>query len=153
MLRLNLLSKTCSQCSISKSARKYSYHSRGKYYRVAWCKQCQATYQREYRPEWYAANREKANASSRESQRKARNKVIEAYGGKCTCCGEPRNHFLSLEHVNGGGRKHRQSLGNKQLWFYILKEGCPKDKYTILCFNCNLARGFYGYCCTAPKTT
>jgi hypothetical protein len=28
----------------------------------------------------------------------------------------------------------------------LKRRGYPQEGYTILCFNCNLSRGFFGYC-------
>lgn len=72
--------------------------------------------------------------------------VIQAYGGKCACCGEARIPFLAIDHINGGGNKHRKAIklgGNVALW--LARNRMPPG-YRILCHNCNLARGFYGFC-------
>lgn len=92
-----------------------------------------------------------AAAKSREYRRRVRKEVIKAYGGKCVCCGESIFEFLAIDHVNGGGRKHVQSLtpskssSNMILYRYIQKQGYPKD-FQILCHNCNSAKGYYGKC-------
>lgn len=64
---------------------------------------------------------------------------FKAYGDKCSCCGESEKMFLSIEHLHGGGMKHRESLsGNGLSMLYSLRrEKWPKDKYTVLCMNCN----------------
>lgn len=76
-----------------------------------------------------------------------RKRVIEALGGECECCGENRFEFLALDHKNGivtdEDRKYR---AGKELAFFIMRQGCPKDKYRVLCHNCNMAIGFFGYC-------
>jgi len=73
--------------------------------------------------------------------------IIAAYGGKCTCCGEKEEVFLTIEHVGGGGKKHREECGNStRVYIDILKRGCPKDKYTVLCMNCNFATRFNKPC-------
>jgi hypothetical protein len=74
-----------------------------------------------------------------------RKAVIEALGNKCACCGETEYEFLTLDHVKGGGQKHRTEMGGK-LWSSILNEGCPGDKYRVLCFNCNMSLAHSGYC-------
>lgn len=147
------MDKICSKCNQVKDLDLFSRAARGSFGRSAWCKECAAKYQRTYRPHWISRdplNRAKANENSRRSMRKARDLVIDTYGGKCSCCGESRRNFLSLEHINGGGTKHRRAV-RKQLWPSIIREGFPKDKYSILCFNCNCSRGFYGYCCKSPQ--
>ena len=74
-----------------------------------------------------------------------RKMVIEGLGAKCSCCGEMEYEFLTLDHIHGGGSKHRKEIGG-QFWKSILNEGCPKDKYRVLCFNCNMALAHNGYC-------
>jgi hypothetical protein len=72
--------------------------------------------------------------------------VFEAYGNKCACCGEKRWEFLAIDHVNGGGSKHRKIVTSPtELRRLIIKEGFPK-KYRLLCHNCNSAIGWHGYC-------
>ena len=39
--------------------------------------------------------------------------VLEHYGRRCACCGECNPIFLTIDHINGGGRKHRKEIGNK----------------------------------------
>jgi len=77
-----------------------------------------------------------------------RREMIAAYGGVCTCCQESHHQFLSLEHMNGDGAAHREKVGrNAQAQLVDLKNrGWPKDGYTVLCFNCNIAKGAHGTC-------
>lgn len=76
--------------------------------------------------------------------------MIIAYGGRCACCGENEFAFLTLDHIGGGGAEHRASIkqGNKVLRIrqQLKAEGWPKDKYRILCMNCNHATR-YGKTC------
>lgn len=73
--------------------------------------------------------------------------AIEAYGGACQCCGENQWEFLTIDHLNGGGRKHRKRFGGGWLFYRWLKnEGYPKDEFRLLCYNCNCVRGHLGYC-------
>lgn len=64
---------------------------------------------------------------------------------KCGCCGESHFEFLSLDHINGGGHKHRKSLKYKNLYRHLKQNNWP-DGYRILCMNCNFAIGKYGDC-------
>lgn len=93
-------------------------------------------------------------------KRKARSKrqrleVLKHYSNgepACNCCGESHIEFLTIDHINGGGNKHRQSLSdNKEIQGsggfvrWLLKEGCPAG-YRVLCYNCNVSLGIHGYC-------
>lgn len=63
--------------------------------------------------------------------------MVAAYGGKCACCGETETRFLSLDHVNGGGARHRREVGNSYTLFRQLRDaGWPTDGYRVLCMNC-----------------
>lgn len=75
--------------------------------------------------------------------------VIEEYGGKCVCCGEENPEFLSIDHVEGNGNKHRKEItsgGGIHFYRWLRKQGYPKDKYRLLCMNCQCSHGWYGYC-------
>lgn len=105
---------------------------------------------RAYQKTWYEENRDRLRAQRQKNHRKKREKAIAAYGGSCQCCGETRFEFLALDHVNGGGNKHRQKVGNK-IARWLVREGFPEDaEIRVLCHNCNSALAFYGYC---PHTT
>ncbi len=85
-------------------------------------------------------NKEKHNSYQKSLVKKYRDIVLDAYGAKCACCGETRRRFLTIEHLNGDGHKHRKALKHR-VYFDIYKQNFPKDKYAILCMNCNFARG------------
>jgi hypothetical protein len=72
--------------------------------------------------------------------------VFAAYGNRCDCCGETTFEFLSIEHKHGGGSKHRREVGGGVgVYKWAKKNGYPKS-LTLLCFNCNCSKGFYGEC-------
>lgn len=73
--------------------------------------------------------------------------VFEHYGGKCSCCGESHFEFLSIDHINNNGNEHRKDIKKYGTHFYkwIIDNNYPND-LQVLCFNCNLSKGFYGYC-------
>lgn len=82
---------------------------------------------------------------------KLRNELFEAYGNKCTCCGETRKEFFAIDHIQGGGNLEKRKFGTRPLFRKIREDGYPKDKYQILCHNCNMSLGFYGYCPHKPE--
>ncbi len=67
----------------------------------------------------------------------------------CVCCGESEIKFLCIDHINGGGNKHRREIfgtsrsGNLSIWLFNNKF---PEGYQILCHNCNMAKGAYGEC-------
>lgn len=75
-------------------------------------------------------------------------RVVEHYtGGKnaCQCCAEDTFEFLSVDHINGGGKAHRNEIGKSEIYRWIIRNNFPPG-FQILCFNCNLAKGFFGKC-------
>jgi len=65
---------------------------------------------------------------------------------KCICCGEREIDFLALDHIDGGGNKHRREILKKcNMSAWIIKNNYPPI-FQILCHNCNMAKGFYGVC-------
>jgi hypothetical protein len=97
---------------------------------------------------YYQKNRESILEKKREEGRKRKQIVIDAYGGKCECCGETTFEFLTIDHINNDGAEHRRRIGGKgtKIYKYLIEHDFPKDGYRLLCFNCNISRGFYGYC-------
>lgn len=73
--------------------------------------------------------------------------VFEAYGGvKCACCGEHNECFLSIDHINGDGNKHRREIGRTSLYNWLRHNGYPEG-FQVLCFNCNHGRHINGGIC------
>jgi len=77
-------------------------------------------------------------------------RAFNAYGGcHCACCGDTRVAFLTLDHIGGGGNRHRKQLrgqkGFTDIYQWLRKQGYPPG-FRVLCMNCNWAIGKYGYC-------
>ncbi len=82
-------------------------------------------------------------------RRRVRAEVLSHYGPACQCCGEVRDAFLSIDHVNGDGHKDVDSKGRRvagaQLYARLLRDAFPEG-YRTLCMNCNFCLGHRGYC-------
>jgi hypothetical protein len=89
----------------------------------------------------------------RDRRRSRRKLVVAGLGGKCWCCGEKEVKFLNIDHILGGGTKDRSTINNNQLIDRIIREGLPKSKYRVLCYNCNIAISILGYCPHHPRKT
>lgn len=86
--------------------------------------------------------------------------VFEAYGGAvCACCGERHMEFLSVDHVNNDGAKHRKEMGWKDgtgggggnIYGYLKTRNFPSG-FRVLCMNCNFAYGHGGTCPHQERT-
>lgn len=77
-----------------------------------------------------------------------RAQVLEHYSGdvpSCECCKEATVEFLCIDHIKGGGAKHRKEIGHGALYAWLKRENFP-DGFRVLCHNCNNSLGCYGYC-------
>lgn len=65
----------------------------------------------------------------------------------CACCKCTQIEFLSIDHLNGGGNRHRKAIKAWGVLFYswLIRNKYPPE-YQVLCHNCNLAKGFLGIC-------
>jgi len=102
--------------------------------------------------EYYWKNRDSILKKGKERSRQVKLKVINHYGGKCECCGEDVVEFLTIDHIHNNGNEHRKALKGKGIKVYedIIKNNYPENEFRVLCFNCNITRGFYGYCPHKP---
>jgi hypothetical protein len=74
--------------------------------------------------------------------------VMNAYGGpRCICCGETGLTFLTIDHIEGRGRRHRAVIGRRGETFYRwLKVQNFPPGFRVMCMNCNSSLGLFGYC-------
>ena len=66
-------------------------------------------------------------------------RVLDAYGGRvCVGCGEDEVVVLSIDHVHGGGNKHRQSINTPSgtaFYQWLIRNNFPPG-FRVLCMNC-----------------
>jgi len=95
----------------------------------------------------HAANKDRAKAYTAASRARLKAEVIAAYGGACACCGECRPQFLAIDHIYGDGKQDRRGRGiGSQFYAWLRASGFPRDRYQLLCHNCNFAKGHRGEC-------
>ena len=89
----------------------------------------------------------------RELAERIRLEVLSAYGNKCSCCSCDVPEFLTIDHISENGAEHRKTIGNgsKNLYYWLKRNGFPKDNFQILCFNCNLGKHICGVCPCSSK--
>jgi len=71
-------------------------------------------------------------------------KILKYYGtGKVACvkCGEARLPCLSIDHIDGGGKAHKISIGKRGNGFYrwLIDQDFPPG-YQTLCMNCQFIK-------------
>ena len=92
--------------------------------------------------EWRNNHKEKIMELNKVYSKRYRDKnrelVFNHYGKECVCCGEKELKFLSIDHINGNGTKHRKEIyRNINPW--LVKNNYPEG-FQVLCFNCNWGR-------------
>ena len=117
------------------------------HYKQHWASQNKERLQKKHQ-EYYILRADRFRAASRDCNRRLKIRVIEAYGGKCQCCGESQIEFLTIDHINGGGTADRQSERGYGSHFYrwLERNDYPIDEFQCLCYNCNCAKSFFGHC-------
>jgi hypothetical protein len=151
----------CSRCKQNLPAESFYLSRTSSRGYGTYCKECSKARRRE----WMAENKEMRSIyhdrykdseieAKKGSNWRLRIEFLREYGNECACCGEFLPEFLSVDHINNDGEKHRQTLspndyrgGNGRDVIRDLKRrGWPKEDYQILCYNCNFAKGWYGEC-------
>jgi len=75
-------------------------------------------------------------ARTRRRYAEIKDEVFIAYGGyQCVCCGEKEKAFLTIDHINGGGHKHRKEIGFGRVYYWLRDNGYPEG-FQVLCMNC-----------------
>ena len=77
--------------------------------------------------------------------------VLNHYSGgtmKCNCCGESIERFLTVDHINNDGAKHRRENPKvkKSIYKWLLQNNFPTG-YQILCMNCNFGKQYNNGIC------
>jgi len=98
---------------------------------------------KDYREKHYEELTAKARVYDRRVNKELKMETLNAYGGaKCAICGYDKDYrALDIDHIEGSGNRDRAKRGiNGGVKFYkvLRKNGFPdKDKYRVLCRNCN----------------
>ena len=92
---------------------------------------------RKYRDE----HKDEYNSRRNERKRKIRLECLKRYSSeeiKCVLCGENHVEFLAIDHINGGGNKHRKEIGggSDSSYAWLKKNNFPPG-FRVLCNNCN----------------
>lgn len=98
-----------------------------------------------YRTKAKANDPERFRGYARDHAHRLRLQVVEGYGGMCVCCGISDYEFLALNHVLGNGAEDRKTRSAYTLFRQCIANNFPPE-YDLLCHNCNMAYGIWGYC-------
>jgi len=104
--------------------------------------------EKETNPEAYRKYRKKRNEYMKKYTWRIKMEVLKKYGGnspRCACCGETEIKFLTIDHINNDGAKHRKEIKGK-LYQWLYKNKYMPNRFQVLCANCNYAKQWYGQC-------
>lgn len=106
---------------------------------------------KKYNKNWYNRNRTDQLKKRKVKDAQLKLKVLLHYSKgvvwpSCECCGETCIEFLSIDHINNDGAKHRKEVKSSvHIYRWLLKNKFPEG-FRVLCINCNFALGHFGYC-------
>lgn len=141
--------KRCRRCLTIKVLAEFNIRNREREWYKHWCRDCEKAHFHQYYRKNQAVMQQRARDYFQEWKLVRFQAVLDALGSVCACCGENDPTFLTVDHIqNDGwkdrirkdGTKHPTRRSGRALWSKIRNEGYPKDRYRILCFNCNCGR-------------
>lgn len=143
--------RVCIDCGFELPLSKFrKFKSEGKVYHSHYCLDCKRIRDRKY----YHVNKIRRNNIRKQQRIERKKETLAHYGGVCSCCKENRYEFLCIDHINGGGNIHRKKIGDGGTSFYgWLKKNDYPVGFQVLCHNCNMSKGSYGYCPHQGKRT
>jgi len=156
------LTKRCSRCGEVKLLDEFYRYSKSIDQHGAWCKNCFNKHRQHFREahrdrerlidhQRYLRSRDEILIRERDRNQQRKALLVAHYSSnanRCPCCGESNVRFLTIDHINGNGSKHRKSskCGTGSVFYrWLIKEGMPEG-YQVLCYNCNNARARHGIC-------
>jgi len=143
--------KTCIRCKQQKSLDNYRKNAKNKDGLSSYCKVCADGFIKR----WRESNPEKLKLIRSRSKKRVtwREKVLVLtnYSSKetpcCAFCGESDIIVLQIDHINGGGTRHRKEIheatGNS-FYYWLIKNNYPSG-YQVLCANCNTRKRWQEY--------
>lgn len=143
VIKTSSFQKYCKTCSIA-----FRREYKRKQERIRMSKPGKKEHLRKIQKIWIKNNAARLRTKGQRLRAEFRLTILNMYGGRCACCGITEPKFLAIDHINGGGNKHRKTLGSKggASFYSWLKRNNYPTGFQVLCHNCNMAKGFYGQC-------
>jgi 5-methylcytosine-specific restriction endonuclease McrA len=97
---------------------------------------------------WKKSNPDQHATAVREKRRALRLVMIEAYGGRCVCCGISDYRKLTIDHIDGSGHENRRGPYREResattQMLRLRDQGWPQANHQLLCWSCNSVKHFY----------
>lgn len=109
-----------------------------------------ANLRRKWKSENLEAFHQKMNRQAKVWRKNLKLEVLKHYSKsgriECECCRENHLEFLTLDHLDSKGIEDRKIFKCPSAFYSFLRKNNYPRKLRILCFNCNISLGTYGYC-------
>lgn len=139
------------ECLAAKAKRQRNYHQENREERL----ESQRDYYQENHEsvresQWgyYQANQDSIAERQHNYRQELHAQVLAIYGTECSCCGSTED--LQIDHILGGGRKHKESLGGGWPLYVWLRDNEPMG-FQVLCATCNVSKRDGTHCKTHDK--
>ncbi len=147
-------SKLCTKCHITQNLDNFSKDSDKRDGLSSSCRDCRKIHRLEHLDAYKARDKKYYSTHVEQQSLYAKNRhlsikkdVVLKYGGHCECCGIDRIEFMAIDHINGGGSEMRKDASMRGARFYRrLHKNPVSSEFRVLCHNCNVSLGMYGYC-------
>ena len=134
--------KRCPDCERKKVLNDFPNHRGMKDGKHTYCKLCTRSRNAKFRKE----HSKEFRKSVEQSKLKLKIEVMTHYCNgipHCMCehCDITIIRFLTIDHIKGGGVKHRKKIGRggQDTYTWLKRNGFPKG-FRVLCYNCNCGR-------------
>ncbi len=140
-VNININQNTSKICSICKTKLNTNNMSKFRLSRKDYrCNKCY----REYQINWRWKNRKRIRENIRDIYTKITIETFKHYSPKLICqkCGFSDRRALSIDHISGGGNKHRKELKHRSgsgFYRWLKSKGYPIG-YQVLCMNCQFIK-------------
>lgn len=128
--------KTCKRCELTKPSNDFSNSSRYNDGFEIYCKPCRVELQcqvqqrhprRDYHKKWHASQKETAIAYYSNGEM------------KCSKCKLDDIRALTIDHINGGGQKHREEIKCTSIYRWLINHNYPAG-FQVLCMSCQFIK-------------
>lgn len=82
-------------------------------------------------------DKQRISKSNKTLAQRKKELVFDHYGNSCTYCGSISN--LQIDHMQGDGKAHRQSMVTNSMYHWLIKNGFPSG-FQTLCKRCNMSK-------------
>lgn len=93
----------------------------------------------EYSRKHYQEHKEQRKKRANDRRRAKVVEIFTKLGDKCSICGFDNNVALQIDHINGGGYRHRKVSGGGETYYCDILRNI--SSFRLLCANCNFIQG------------